>query len=124
MEETLMKLKEVHSSSVIILLFGSSIRIYDDDVRIIEFISNLISKKRVLVCNSKYLKNIEDLLKNKKINYVVLSKELDYSIYDYYYNENNKYNKYINLSKKYNSLRKCIIYFYNFIFNIPFNRYK
>ena len=78
MEETLMKLKEVHSSSVIILLFGSSIRIYDDDVRIIEFISNLISKKRVLVCNSKYLKNIEDLLKNKKINYVVLSKELDY----------------------------------------------
>ncbi len=124
MEETLMKLKEVHSSSVIILLFGSSIRIYDDDVRIIEFISNLISKKRVLVCNSKYLKNIEDLLKNKKINYVVLSKELDYSIYDYYYNENNKYNKYINLSKKYNSFRKCIIYFYNFIFNIPFNRYK
>ena len=124
MEKTLSELRVVHSSSLIIILSEGHIRIYDEDVRVLEFISNLISEKNVLICKSKYINNIEDLLKKKKINYVILDKDTNYSVYNYYYNDNNNYDKYINLSKKYNYLRKIVIYFYNFIFNIPLNRYK
>ena len=124
MEKTLSELRVVHSSSLIIILSEGHIRIYDEDVRVLEFVSNLISKKNVLICKSKYINNIEDLLKKKKINYVILDKDTNYSVYNYYYNDNNNYDKYINLSKKYNYLRKIVIYFYNFIFNIPLNRYK
>ncbi len=124
MEKTLSELRVVHSSSLIIILSEGHIRIYDEDVRVLEFVSNLISEKNVLICKSKYINNIEDLLKKKKINYVILDKDTNYSVYNYYYNDNNNYNKYINLSKKYNYLRKIVIYFYNFIFNIPLNRYK
>lgn len=124
MEKTLSELRVVHSSSLIIILSECHIRIYDEDVRVLEFVSNLISEKNVLICKSKYINNIEDLLKKKKINYVILDKDTNYSVYNYYYNDNNNYDKYINLSKKYNYLRKIVIYFYNFIFNIPLNRYK
>ncbi len=124
MEKTLSELRVVHSSSLIIILSEGHIRIYDEDVRVLEFVSNLISEKNVLICKSKYINNIEDLLKKKKINYVILDKDTNYSVYNYYYNDNNNYDKYINLSKKYNYLRKIVIYFYNFIFNIPLNRYK
>ncbi len=124
MEETLRNLRAVHSSSLIMILSENHIRIYDEDVRVLEYISNLISKNNILICNNKYISNIEDLLKKKKINYVILDKSLDYKIYNYYYTYNNNYNKYINLSKKYNYLRKIIIYIYNFLFNIPSNRYR
>jgi hypothetical protein len=124
MEETLRSLRAVHSSSLIMILSENHIRIYDEDVRVLEYISNLISKNNILICNNKYISNIEDLLKKKKINYVILDKSLDYKIYNYYYTYNNNYNKYINLSKKYNYLRKIIIYIYNFLFNIPSNRYR
>ena len=124
MEKTLSELRVVHSSSLIIILSEGHIRIYDEDVRVLEFVSNLISEKNVLICKSKYINNIEDLLKKKKINYVILDKDTNYSVYNYYYNDNNNYDKYINLSKKYNYLRKIVIYFYNFIFNIALNRYK
>ena len=49
MEETLEKLHEVHSSSLIIILYGESVRIYDEDAKIVEYNSNLISEKNVLI---------------------------------------------------------------------------
>ena len=115
MEKTLSELRVVHSSSLIIILSEGHIRIYDEDVRVLEFVSNLISEKNVLICKSKYINNIEDLLKKKKINYVILDKDTNYSVYNYYYNDNNNYDKYINLSKKYNYLRKIVIYFFLYL---------
>ncbi len=123
MEETLMKLRAVHSSSLIIILSNNSLRIYDEDVKIVEFISNLLSKNSVLVCKNKYLDDIKSMLKKRYINYVVLDKNDNYRVFDYYYNYKNKYDKYIKLSNKYNKFRRYIVYFYNFIFDIPLNRF-
>ncbi len=123
MQDTLMKLRAVHSSSLIIILSNNSLRIYDEDVKIVEFISNLLSKNSVLVCKNKYLDDIKSMLKKRYINYVVLDKNDNYRVFDYYYNYKNKYDKYIKLSNKYNKFRRYIVYFYNFIFDIPLNRF-
>ncbi len=123
MEETLMKLRAVHSSSLIIILSNNSLRVYDEDVKIVEFISNLLSKNSVLVCKNKYLDDIKSMLKKRYINYVVLDKNDNYRVFDYYYNYKNKYDKYIKLSNKYNKFRRYIVYFYNFIFDITLNRF-
>jgi len=124
MEETLKELKEVHSSCLIIILSGNYFRIYDEDAKIIEYNSNLISEKNVLICKYKYLDNIKSILKKNKINYVILDKDRNYKIFDYYYNDSNKYNSYLKRSKRFNFIRKVFITFYNFLFGIPFNRYK
>ena len=124
MEETLKQLHEKHSNSLIIILFGDNIRIYDEDARILEYNSNLISEKNVLICKYKYLENVKNILKSRKINYVILDKDSDYKIFDYYYNEKNTYNSYKLNSKKFNKFRKPFIYFYNLVFGLPFNRYK
>ena len=49
MKDTLMKLKEVHSSSVLIILCGSSIRVYDEDANIVEYVSHVIGKEDVIL---------------------------------------------------------------------------
>ncbi len=124
MEETLKQLKEVHSSSLIIILFGDNFRIYDEDARVLEYNSNLIGEKNVLVCKFKYLENVKSILKKRKINYVILDRDRDYRIYDYYYTDFNKYNKYLKKSKKFNSIRRFFVCLNNLLFNIPLNRYK
>lgn len=124
MEETLKQLKEVHSSSLIIILFGDNFRIYDEDARVLEYNSNLIGEKNVLVCKFKYLENVKSILKKRKINYVILDRDRDYRIYDYYYTDFNKYNKYLKKSKKFNSVRRFFVCLNNLLFNIPLNRYK
>jgi hypothetical protein len=124
MEETLKELKEVHSSSLIIILCGENIRIYDEDAAILEYNSTLISENNVLVCKFKYLDKIIGILKSNKINYVILDKDRNYKIYDYYYNDYNKYEKNLRRSRKFNKYRKLLVYFYNYIFGIPINRYK
>lgn len=124
MEETLKELHEVHSSSLIIILSEDTIRIYDEDATILEYNSTLIGEKNVLICKYKYLDKIKSILKNKKINYVILDRDRKYKIFDYYYNDFNKYQIYLKRSKKFNKIRRIIIYFYNYIFGIPLNRYK
>lgn len=124
MDNTLKKLKEVHSSCLIIILYKDNFRIYNEDAKIIEYNSNLISKKDVLVCNNKYLDSIKKILKKNKINYVILDRERNYNIYDYYYSDLNKYDIYLKRSKIFNSIRRIFIFFNNLIFGIPFNRYK
>ncbi len=124
MDNTLKKLKEVHSSCLIIILYKDNFRIYNEDAKIIEYNSNLISKKDVLVCNNKYLDSIKKILKKNKINYVILDRGRNYNIYDYYYSDLNKYDIYLKRSKIFNSIRRIFIFFNNLIFGIPFNRYK
>ena len=124
MEETLKELKEVHSSNLIIIVSGNYFRIYDEDAKIIEYCTNLLSRKNVLICQYKYIDNIKELLKKNKINYVILDKDNNYSLFDYYYNESNKYNSYLKRSKRFNIFRKIFICFYNFLFDLPLNRYK
>ncbi len=124
MEDTLSELKAVHSSSLIIILFATDFRVYDEDAKLIEYISNFISNCNVLTFKIKNLNEIEKILKKKMINYVILDKENNYKIHDYYYSEKNNYRKYIRLCKKYNIFRRYLVYFYNFIFGIPFNRYR
>ncbi len=124
MEETLKELKAVHSSNLLIILSGSTLRIYDEDANIVEFISNLISKSSVLICKYKYLENITNILKKKKIDYTILDKDSGYKIFKCHRNDINKYNKYLKLSKRFNKFRRYLIYFYNFIFGIPINRYN
>ena len=124
MEETLKELKEVHSSNLIIIVSGNYFRIYDEDAKIIEYCTNLLSRKNVLICQYKYIDNIKELLKKNKINYVILDKDNNYRLFDYYYNESNKYNSYLKRSKRLNIFRKIFICFYNLLFDLPLNRYK
>ncbi len=124
MENTLEKLKVVHSSSLIIILFDNNLRVYDDDAKIVEFISNFTSDCNVIVFKLKYLQKTIEILKSKSINYVILDKENNYKVYDYYYTFKNNYNKYLILSRKFNKIRRFFVRLYNFIFDISFNRYK
>lgn len=124
MEETLKELKEVYSSNLIIVVSGNYFRIYDEDAKIIEYCTNLLSRRNVLICQYKYIDNIKELLKKNKINYVILDKDNNYKSFDYYYSEYNKYNNYLKRSKRFNLFRKIFICFYNSMFGLPLNRYK
>ena len=124
MEKSFKEIKAVHSSSLIIIIIGENVEIYNEDAKIIEYLSNLISNSKILTIKNKYLESIEKILKNKKINYIIFDKNNEYRVYDYYNNKNNKYEYYLNKSKKYNKFRKCFILIYNFIFGLPSNRYK
>lgn len=121
MKDTLMKLKEVHSSSVLIILCGSSIRVYDEDANIVEYVSHVIGKEDVIVLKFKYLNKLMKRLRNHHISYVVLDSSNNYSLYEYYYTELNNYSKYLNRSKNYNFIRKVFIKIYNAIFGITIN---
>ena len=121
MKDTLMKLKEVHSSSVLIILCGSSIRVYDEDANIVEYVSHVIGKEDVIVLKFKYLNKLMKRLRDHHISYVVLDSSNNYNMYDYYYTELNTYDRYLRRSKIFNKYRKVLIRFYNFIFGITFN---
>lgn len=121
MKETLMQLKEVHSSSVLIILCGSSIRVYDEDANIVEYVSHVISKENVIVLKFKYLNKLMKRLRDHHISYVVLDSSNNYSLYEYYYTELNNYSKYLKRSKNYNFIRKVFIKIYNAIFGITIN---
>ena len=112
MKDTLMKLKEVHSSSVLIILCGSSIRVYDEDANIVEYVSHVIGKEDVIVLKFKYLNKLMKRLRDHHISYVVLDSSNNYSLYEYYYTELNNYSKYLNRSKNYNFIRKVFIKIY------------
>ncbi len=124
MEKSLKELRVVHSSSLIIIIEEDDVRIYGDDAKIIENISNFVSENNLLVFKYKNLDNIINLLKKKRINFVVLDKDLEYKVHNYYYNENNSYEYYLKKSKKYSKFRKMFISFYNLIFGLPYNRFK
>lgn len=121
MKDTLMKLKEVHSSSVLIILCGSSIRVYDEDANMVEYVSHVIGKENVIVLKFKYLNKLTKRLRDHHISYVVLDSSNNYSLYEYYYTELNNYSKYLKRSKNYNFIRKVFIKIYNAIFGITIN---
>lgn len=121
MEDTLRCLKEVHSGSLLIILYGNSLRVYDDDAHIVEYVTHVIGRKDVVILKFKYLKKLMKRLRSHHISYVVLDSSNNYNMYDYYYTELNTYDRYLRRSKIFNKYRKVLIRFYNFIFGITFN---
>ena len=121
MEDTLRCLKEVHSGSLLIILYGNSLRVYDEDSHIVEYVSHIIGREDVVILKFKYLEKLMKRLRSHHISYVVLDSSNNYNMYDYYYTELNTYDRYLRRSKMFNKYRKVLIRFYNFIFGITFN---
>lgn len=121
MEDTLRCLKEVHSVSLLIILYGNSLRVYDEDAHIVEYVTHVIGREDVIILKFKYLEKLMKRLRSHHISYVVLDSSNNYNMYDYYYTELNTYDRYLRRSKMFNKYRKVLIRFYNFIFGITFN---
>ena len=49
MEDTLRCLKEVHSGSLLIILYGNSLRVYDEDSHIVEYVTHVIGREDVVI---------------------------------------------------------------------------
>ena len=72
MEDTLRCLKEVHSGSLLIILYGNSLRVYDEDAHIVEYVTHVIGREDVVILKFKYLEKLMKRLRSHHISYVAL----------------------------------------------------
>lgn len=117
MKNIIEKLRSQYFNTCIIILSNDLVYIYDRDARLVEYISNYVSNKNVIIIKYLQLRNLLNNLKNRKISYIVFDSDINYEIYEYYYLESNKYYFYISKSKKYNWLRKCLISILNLLYS-------
>lgn len=113
MKDILMQYRSKYSNSCILVVCNSSVKVYDNDSMLLEFITNIESNKDILSFEFKYLNSILELLRKRKINYIAIDSDINYQIYDYYFTEYNNYIKYYNYSKLLNKFKRKYIILLN-----------
>lgn len=123
MKEILMQYRSEFKNSCVIVVNKNIVKVFDSDSILIEYISNIESNKDIVSFKYKYLDGILNLLRKRRINYIVIDSDINYQVYDYYFTEYNNYNRYLNLGKIFNIIKRKYIMALNKVYDVPKNKY-
>lgn len=123
MKDILMQYRSEFKNSCVFVVNKNIVKVFDSDSILIEYISNIESNKDTISFKYKYLNGILNLLRNRRINYIVIDRDINYQVYDYYFTEYNNYIRYLNLGKIFNIIKRKYIMILNKIYEVPKNKY-
>ncbi len=123
MKDILMQYRGEFKNSCVFVVNKNIVKVFDSDSILIEYISNIESNKDTISFKYKYLNGILNLLRNRRINYIVIDRDINYQVYDYYFTEYNNYIRYLNLGKIFNIIKRKYIMILNKIYEVPKNKY-
>lgn len=112
-----MQYRSEFKDSCVLVVNKNIVKVFDRDSVIIEYINNIESNKDIISFKYKYLDGILNTLRAKRINYIVIDSDINYQVYDYYFTEYNNYNKYLNLGRIFNKLKRKYIISLNKVYN-------
>lgn len=123
MKDILMQYRSEFKNSCVFVVNKNIVKVFDSDSILIEYISNIESNKDTISFKYKYLNGILNLLRKRRINYIVIDRDINYQVYDYYFTEYNNYIRYLNLGKIFNIIKRKHIMILNKIYEVPKNKY-